>query len=71
MTNSITPCNTFVRPVANEIAFTNKANINNTVDFISIPSVIVQPVTKEKIAIAAIVKPMVANAEPKAKLRLV
>ena len=66
MTKSITPCNTFVRPVSNEIAFTNKANINNTVDFISIPSVSVQPVIKEKIATAGIVKPMVANAEPKA-----
>ena len=71
MTSKITPCRTFVRPVANDNEETNNASNNKIVDFISMPKINVQPMINDKTATAGIVKPMLAIAEPKAKFKLV
>ena len=71
MTNKITPCNTLVRPVANDEDETKRANNTKMADFMSMPKIKVQPIINDKLATTGIVKPMLAMAEPSAKLRLV
>lgn len=68
---STKPCIILVRPVAKEIVIINKGNPNRSVDFISIPSVILKSAITEAVATAGMLRPILANADPKAKLRLV
>ena len=53
MTNKITPCNTLVRPVANDKDDTKRANNNKMPDFISMPKISVQPIINDKIGRAS------------------
>lgn len=71
MTSNTTPCSTFVLPVPKEIMIVNNANNSNTIDLASIPRVMVNPVKIETIATAGMVSPILARAEPSARLRLV
>ena len=71
MTNKTTPCRIVVRPVPNDNILVNSDKISNSVDFVSIPSVTENPVITDTIATAGIVRPMLASAEPRARLRLV
>lgn len=65
------PCNILVRPVARESIMVNCARTNSTIAFISMPNVIFIPVMIDTAATAGIVSPMLASADPKARLRLV
>ena len=60
-----------VRPVASEIVIINKDNPNKSIDFKSIPSVILKSPITEATATAGMLRPILANADPKARLRLV
>lgn len=71
MTSNTTPWRIVVRPVPNDNMLVNKAKINNSVDFVSIPSVTENPVKTDTIATAGMVSPILASAEPRARLRLV
>ncbi len=71
ITRCTVPCITVVRPVPSDKDVTSNDNNNNTVDFASIPKVRLHPVIKDTNATAGMVKPMLANAEPSARLRLV
>lgn len=60
-----------VRPVPKENEATSNDSKSNTVDFASIPRVRFHPLMSETSATAGIVKPILASAEPNARLRLV
>ena len=57
---------TVVRPVPSDSEATINDSTNNTVDLVSIPSESVQPVANDTMATAGIVRPMLANADPRA-----
>ncbi|MNR22415.1 hypothetical protein D3C85_1393640 [compost metagenome] len=60
-----------VRPEPKETIMVNWANKSNTIDFVSIPKLMVRPDTSETIETAGMVRPIVASADPKAKFKLV
>src|SRR5450830_652855 len=60
-----------VLPVPRDSVVMMSESNNNTVDFASIPKLNCQPVINEIIATAGIVSPILANAEPSARLILV
>ena len=60
-----------VRPVPNDNMIVKSDRISSTMDLVSIPSVTGKPEKTDTIATAGIVKPILASAEPSARLRLV
>jgi len=63
------PCIILVRSVARETVIINKDNPKSSIDLLLIPNIIlISAITK---AMKGILRPMLARAEPKAKLRLV
>ncbi len=60
-----------VRPVPQDSMMVNKDKTNSTFDFVSMPMVTGMPVIIDTIATAGMARPMLASAEPKARLRLV
>ena len=71
MTKCTTPCSTVVRPVPKDSVATSSDSISKIDALASSPSVSVQPVLMETMATAGMVRPMLASAEPRARLRLV
>lgn len=71
MAISTNPCIILVRPVASEIVIINKDNPKSSIDLILIPNIILISAITETKAMKGILRPMLARAEPKAKLRLV
>lgn len=64
---STNPCIIFVFPVASEIVMINSDNPRRTVDLMSIPNVIRIPLITDMIAMAGMLSPMLASAEPNAR----
>ena len=60
-----------VLPVRSAIAVMNRDNINSTVDFVSMPSTNSVCMYSDSTLTAGMVNPMLASAEPSARLRLV
>ena len=58
-----------VFPVAKEIVIINNDNPSKIVDLVSIPKLILIPVTTDVIAITGMLSPILAKAEPKAKFK--
>jgi hypothetical protein len=71
ITKSTAPCITVVLPVRNAIDVMKSDKNSNTVDLTSMPSVSGICVYMEITATAGMVSPIVANADPIARLRLV
>ena len=71
MTSNTTPCRIVVLPVPNDSMIVNRARSNKSIDFVSIPSVTEKPANTDTIATAGMVSPMLANAEPSARFKLV
>jgi hypothetical protein len=71
ITRCTVPCITVVRPVPSDSVATMMDSSSSTVDLTSIPSDKVQPVASETMATAGMVRPMLASADPSARLRLV
>lgn len=71
ITSKTIPYNIFVFPVTNESITVKMESSNSNVDLASIPSMITDLSYKEKTATAGIVSPVLAKAEPSARLILV
>lgn len=65
------PCIILVRPVVKEMVIINKESPSRSIDFKSIPRVILKSPMTEAMATAGILSPILASADPKARLRLV
>ena len=60
-----------VLPVPKDSATVKSERMSRRVDFVSMPSVIVKPVKMETKATTGMVRPILANAEPKARFKLI
>ncbi len=70
MSRRTTPCKIVVLPVLSDRMITNNESRKSTVDPALIPRESGRPVYRETKETVGIVRPIVANAEPKERLRL-
>jgi hypothetical protein len=65
---STNPCIIFVLPVASDTVIIKRESPRSTVDFMSIPKVMRNPVKTDINAMVGILSPILASADPKARL---
>lgn len=64
------PCSMVVLPVLSERTIINKLNKNKIVDSELIPSVSGRPIKIDRMETVGMVKPILANADPRERLKL-